>query len=50
MRQKEEVVMKVLVAVASRHNATRDIAELIVDELRPPVWKLSCVPPMPYWI
>jgi menaquinone-dependent protoporphyrinogen oxidase len=26
--------MKALVAVASRHNATRDIAELIADELR----------------
>ena len=26
--------MKVLVAVASRHNATRDIAELIADELQ----------------
>ena len=26
--------MKVLVAVASRHNATRDIAEMIADELR----------------
>jgi len=26
--------MKVLVAVASRHNATRDIAEVIADELR----------------
>jgi menaquinone-dependent protoporphyrinogen IX oxidase len=34
MGQKEEVVMKVLVAVAGRQNATRDIAELIADELQ----------------